>query len=111
MSAAAGTGLLIPVANAAGAPDPPKISPNDRIRIACVGLGIMGNKDCATALKIPGVELVAACDLYTGRLDAAKEKFGGGLAVTKDYRVLLDRPDIDAIIIATCDKWHAPIAK
>jgi len=71
----------------------------------------MGNKDCVSALKVPGVELVAACDLYTGRLEAAKENFGKDLNVTKDYRSLLERSDIDAVIIATCDKWHAPIAK
>ncbi len=86
------------------------VSPNSRIRLAAIGLGIMGNKDCATALKVPGVELVAACDLYTGRLDAAREKYGPNLAVTKDYRALLDRRDIDAVIVATCDRWHARIA-
>lgn len=92
------------------APYATKVSANDKIRLGCIGLGIMGNKDCATALKVPGVELVAACDLYTGRLEAAKEKYGSDLAITKDYRVLLDRNDIDAVIVGTCDKWHAHIA-
>ena len=100
LSTTAGAGLL------AAAP----VSPNSRIRLACIGLGIMGNKDCATALKVPGVELAAACDLYTGRLVAAKEKYGPDLIVTKDYRSLLDRKDIDAVVIATCDRWHARIA-
>ena len=89
---------------------PKKFSPNDKIRLAAIGLGIMGNKDCATALKIPGVELVAACDLYSGRLEAAKENYGKDLATTKDYRAILDRSDVDAVIIAACDKWHAHIA-
>ena len=105
VSGAAGAGLLLPARRALAA-----VSANDRIRLACIGLGIMGNKDCATALKVPGVELVAACDLYTGRLDAAKEKYGSALSTTKDYRAILDRSDIDAVIIATCDKWHARIA-
>ena len=104
LSGAAGAALLLPAANAQ------PIAANDRIRVACIGLGIMGNKDCATALKVPGVELVAACDLYTGRLTAAKEKYGSNLSVTKDYRSLLERSDIDAVIIATCDRWHARIA-
>jgi predicted dehydrogenase len=110
LSEAAGAGLVVPVARAAAGPAPKTISANDKIRVACIGLGIMGNKDCATALKVPGVQLVAACDLYTGRLTAAREKYGNNLAVTNDYRVLLDRSDIDAIIVATSDQWHARIA-
>jgi predicted dehydrogenase len=109
ISGVAGVGLL-PITQAVARPAIAKIAANDKIRIACVGLGIMGNKDCVSALKVPGVELVTACDLYTGRLDAAKEKFGQKLNVTKDYRALLDRADIDAVIVATCDKWHARIA-
>jgi predicted dehydrogenase len=100
----------VPLSRAIQAQEPRKFSANDKIRVAAIGLGIMGNKDCATALKIPGVELVAACDLYTGRLEAAKEKYGKDLATTKDYRAILDRSDVDAVIIAACDKWHAHIA-
>jgi predicted dehydrogenase len=84
-----------------------KISANDKIRIACIGMGIMGHADCDTALKVPGVELVAACDLYTGRLDRVKEKYGKDIYTTRDYRELLLRNDIDAILIATSDNWHA----
>ena len=87
-----------------------KISSNDKIRIAGIGMGIMGFNDVNTALKIPGVEMVAACDLYTGRLDRAKEVYGTSLITTKDYRELLNRKDIDAVIIATGDHWHARIA-
>ena len=101
---------MVPMTSLVAAPYATKVSANDKIRLACIGLGIMGNKDCATALKVPGVELVAACDLYSGRLEAAKEKYGSDLAVTRDYRVLLDRSDIDAVIVSTCDKWHAHIA-
>jgi len=61
----------------------------------------------ATALKVPGVELAGICDLYTGRLQNAKEMYGNDLYTTRDYRALLDRPDIDAVIIASHDVWHA----
>jgi predicted dehydrogenase len=85
-------------------------SPNDKIRIAGIGMGIMGNQDIDTAIKVPGVELVAACDLYTGRLDRVKEKYGKDIFTTRDYREILGRKDIDAVVIATSDNWHARIA-
>ena len=92
--------------------DPAKsgFGPNDKIRIATIGMGIMGNVDTDSALKVPGVELAAVCDLYAGRLTRAKEKYGSNIYTTRDYRELLNRKDIDAVIIATSDNWHARIA-
>jgi predicted dehydrogenase len=87
-----------------------RIGPNDTLRIAGIGMGIMGYNDMATALKVPGVQIVAACDLYTGRLTRAKELYGKDLFTTKDYGEILNRKDIDAVIIATSDQWHAQIA-
>jgi predicted dehydrogenase len=87
-----------------------KVSSGDKIRIAGIGMGIMGNQDVDSALKIPGIELVAACDLYSGRLERVKEKYGKDIYTTKDYREILNRKDIDAVIIATSDNWHARIA-
>ena len=86
------------------------ISQNDKIRIATIGMGIMGNADTDSAIKVPGVELAAVCDLYTGRLARAKEKYGKNIYTTRDYREILGRKDIDAVIIATSDNWHARIA-
>jgi threonine dehydrogenase-like Zn-dependent dehydrogenase len=87
-----------------------KISPNDKIRIATIGMGIMGYNDTNTALKIPGTELVAVADLYSGRLARAKELYGNNIQVTADYKEILNRKDIDAVIIATADLWHARIS-
>lgn len=87
-----------------------RISANDRIRIGVIGMGIMGHRNLRTALKVPGIILIGVCDLYQGRLTRSKELFGTSLFTTIDYKELIDRPDIDAVIIATSDHWHAPIA-
>ena len=50
-----------------------KFSSNEKIRLAVIGIGIQGSGDLRTALKVPGVEFVAACDLYEGRLKRVKE--------------------------------------
>jgi len=87
-----------------------RYSPNDKIRIATIGMGIMGFNDTNAALTCPGVELVGVCDLYQGRLQRAKEVYGNNIFTTNDYHQVLDRKDVDAIIIATSDNWHSTIA-
>jgi predicted dehydrogenase len=79
---------------------------NDQINVAVIGMGIMGFSNAETTVQIPGVKLVGVCDLYTGRLDHAKEVYGKDLFTTRNYKELLDRKDIDAVIVATSDHWH-----
>ncbi len=86
-----------------------KYSPNDTIRLAGIGMGIMGYNDVNDAIKVPGVELVACCDLYDGRLAHAKELYGNNIFTAKHYEDILSRKDIDAIIVATSDNWHSRI--
>lgn len=88
-----------------------KTSSNDTINIGVIGLGIMGFGNAETAVQVPGVKLVAACDLYDGRLTRAKEIYGSDLVTTRDYRALLDRNDIDAVFICPSDNWHARITR
>ena len=86
-------------------------SSNDKIRIAVIGFGIQGHMDLNVALKVPGVELAAVGDLYTGRLENAKELYGKDIFTSQNYHEILDRKDIDAVIIAVSDHWHARITK
>jgi len=84
-------------------------SSNDQINLGLIGSGIQGIYDTQAALGVNGVKLIAVADLYEGRLDRAKELWGTDIFVTRDYRKLLERNDIDAVIVATPDHWHKKI--
>lgn len=106
---------FLQTAGAAGAALPaaaqtPK-SPNDKIQFATIGIGGMGTGDTMAALQAPaGTKLAAVADVYQGRLDRARERWGKEIATTRDYREILARKDIDAVIVSTPDHWHDRIA-
>jgi predicted dehydrogenase len=81
------------------------------VRFASIGTGVEGCTILQAALRCPGTEIVAAWDLYDGRLTAAKEYARKEIATTKDYRAILDRNDVDAVLVATPDHWHAKITQ
>ena len=87
-----------------------RISPNDNIQIALIGAGGMGTADANTAITVPGAKLIAACDLYDGRLTAAKKNYGNDIFTTKDFNEIINRKDVDAVIVATPDHWHKDIS-
>ncbi|WP_418892774.1 Gfo/Idh/MocA family protein [Limibacterium fermenti] len=86
------------------------LSANSFINIALIGKGEMGTADANTSLSLGGVKLIGVCDLYDRRLEDAKRQWGNDLFITKDYKEILSRKDIDAVIIATPDHWHQSIA-
>jgi predicted dehydrogenase len=80
--------------------------PSETVRVACVGVGRQGTGNMKAVRK----NVVALCDLDKGHLAAAAkemEKSEGKFATEADYRTLLDRKDIDAVLCSTPDHWHA----
>lgn len=90
---------------------PQRRSVNDTIQVAVIGCGIMGYAHSRMLVNsFTDAKLVAACDLYDGRLERIKEKFGKDIFTTRDYKEILDRDDIDAVVVATSDHWHDHIS-
>jgi len=79
------------------------------VRLALIGKGSQGTSDTRTALQVPGVKLVAVCDLYDMRLQTAKRDWGDDIFVTREYKDILSRDDVDAVIVGTSDHWHQKI--
>jgi predicted dehydrogenase len=81
---------------------------NDKIQIALIGAGGQGSGDANNSIA-NGAKLVAVADVYDGRLTRAKETWGADVFTTRDYREVLTRPDVDAVIVGTPDHWHQRI--
>ena len=87
-----------------------KIVPaSDRLRLGIIGIGMQGSGLLATAITLPGVECVAACDLYDGRHTLAQEIVGKKIPTTRRYKELLDNKEIDCLIAAVPDHWHKQV--
>jgi len=86
---------------------------NNRINIGIIGVGTRGGGLLRQLVRMsqtdPTIRIVAVCDVYEKRKRQAQELSKAEFA-TLDYRELLDRKDIDAVIIATPDHWHARMA-
>ncbi len=113
-TSAAGAGLLWPGVDLQAAPK----SPSDRINLAFIGVGTMGRGHLGSFVGMNGVQVVAVCDVVRERRESAKkiveDHYGKnkkseykGCATETDFRKILERKDIDAVVIATPDHWHA----
>lgn len=85
------------------------VAPSDRIRFASIGTGVRGCELLEATLKVPGIECVAVCDLYDSRHTAAQEAVQKNVPTTRNYKEILDRKDVDAVIIAVTDHQHRKV--
>jgi predicted dehydrogenase len=81
----------------------------DKIRFGIIGVGMQGSDLLTNAIEVPGVQCVAACDLYDGRHTLAKEIAGPSLRTTRRYHDLLEDSSIQCVIAAVPDHWHRQI--
>ncbi len=84
-------------------------SPNDTIHVACIGTGGRCRFLMNSLVTIPGVKIAAVCDVWDKSLAAGKKLADAKAITTKEYRELLDRKDIDAVLIGAPDHWHTPM--
>ncbi len=82
---------------------------NDTVRLGIVGTGERGSYLMRRAKEAGGIQWVAVCDAWDQRREKAAAFCGGDVAKYEDYRALLDRKDIDAVIVSTWDNLHAQI--
>lgn len=89
------------------------VAPSDQLNVAAIGINGQGWSNVNAAMKVPGVNIVALCDVDQNVLDKRMVDLGKKVTDTSnvklygDYRKLLDQKDIDAVIIGTPDHWHA----
>ncbi len=80
---------------------------NDRIRLGFIGVANRGSQLINAFKPHPQAEVAALCDVSEAALDRARQRFGENLDCCRDFRKLLERKDLDAVVIATPDHWHA----
>src|SRR3954466_5011944 len=95
-------------------PDPlyalPQSGAAEQVRFGIIGIGMQGSGLLQNAIQLPGVECVAACDLYDGRHTLAREITNNpSLPVTRRYQELLANKEIDCVVAAVPDHWHKQV--
>ncbi len=85
----------------------PSTAPSDTVRFGIIGTGTQGCDLLRASRAVPGIQCVVVADLYDTRHESAKAILKNNVETTRDYRSVLDRKDIDAVIVATPDHWHS----
>jgi len=110
-----GTLLLPALSNNAFAIFKNRVSPSDQLNVGAIGIKGMGWSNVKAAVKVPGVNIVALCDVDKNVLDAKLKELAtlqsdvSKVKTYDNYKALLAQKDIDAVIIGTPDHWHALI--
>src|SRR5437899_11834587 len=94
---------------ALAARSPRAATPSDTIHFGIIGVGMQGSGLLRTSIRLPGVECVAACDLYDGRRELAREIVQKPIPTTRRYQELLENKEIHPIIAEVRDHWHKQI--
>ena len=100
---------FLTMAGAAAAISPSILGANERIRMGIIGPGWRGMTVQKLFARHSDCVFVAACDVNSKTMASAVEQIGGKVDTYSDYRRLLERKDIDAVLVATPDHWHSPI--
>ena len=98
------------LAQTAASTDTPKAPPSDRIRVGVIGTGNFGTADMRQFLSHADVEVAAACDVFKPNLEKGVAATNGKAKAYGDFRRILDDKEIDAVVIATPEHWHAYMA-
>jgi predicted dehydrogenase len=101
LGGAAAAALAAPAARALGA--------NDTLNVGCIGTGGRCQALMRSLVKVPGVRIAAVCDVYDAHLAQGKALADPKAFTTKRYQDVLDRRDIQAVLIGTPDHWHVPV--
>jgi len=104
LAAAAAAAPLVVPASALGRGG--YLSPTDRIAMGFIGLGGRGGGTMPGFVQRGVSECAAVCDVWRDRAEHAKERMGGGAMATTDFREIVARDDLDAVVVSTPDHWH-----
>jgi predicted dehydrogenase len=80
---------------------------NSRVHVALVGCGGRGTLVAGEMHKVDNVQVMVVCDVYTRNAEKARQHFGGTARVVGDFRKVMDMKEVDAVLVATPDHWHA----
>lgn len=105
-----GLGMALSAAPAVFSAPADTINPSDKITVGCIGVGARAQQLMESIMQCDGTEIVTVCDAYKGRVKRSIDRCGGKPTAAKDYKEIINRSDIDAVVIATPDHWHKTMA-